>query len=104
MKTTIKHIALGLAISATALGASAFTNVQQPEKASQAGELFWYEFDSENNVVGDQILSGQIEKSSAESETGCQTLTLPNCARGYENPQTTGQPQTESPADFLSHP
>lgn len=83
--------------------ASAFTTVQTNTAQNDAKDVasYWYRWNSDQ-TVGAELSTQEVTEAEAEQITGCPKKTTEDCARGYEDPQTPGQSQNESPVDFLS--
>ncbi|UCS94333.1 hypothetical protein KZP23_04700 [Echinicola marina] len=83
------------------LGLTVALTVPHNEKAVEVQQdLYWYEWNG--TTLGNQIGTSAVSKNFAMSETGCPTITEPDCARGYTEPQTPNAPPIDTHQDFLS--
>lgn len=80
-----------LSLVVMAITLFAFTNHSPTEKQVEQA-LYWYRIDASGNI-GSALNSGvPALKTDVFSEAGCPDEAGDDCARGYETPQTLGNP------------
>lgn len=89
----MKKVLLPMVALFLAIGFSAFTisNRANNSKAVE-DELYWYRIDGSGNI-GAALNSGTLAtKTEVATEADCPDVTGDDCARGYEDTQTFGNP------------
>lgn len=89
----MKKYLLSMVAILLAVGFSAFaiSNHTSNNKAVE-DDLYWYRIDGSGNI-GSALNSGVLStKSEVLTEADCPDVSGDDCARGYEDPQTFGNP------------